>query len=122
MSNTFNKFDALAEKLLDKFEVGQDAGEMPVLNNPAKTHPVTGSIITPAETRATRCARKNTSDYEGEMNVQLGDVLLMYRVVEFHGFNIDTNTTVSLEGKNYGVENVELSAKNIMITVQCRSI
>lgn len=122
MSKVFDEFDALAGELLDEFSIGEDIGELPVMTNPAKTHPVTGAIITPAETRATRCTRKSTSDYEGEMNVQLGDVLLMYRVVELRGFNVDTNTTVSLESKNYGVENVELSAKNIMITVQCRSI
>lgn len=122
MSKTFDEFDALAGELLDEFEIGQDSGEMPVLKNPAERHPVTGQIIKPEETRAVRGVRASATDFEDVDNIQLGDLLMKFRVLELRGFDVTTKTKISSEGKVYGVLNVEPSGKNIMLTVQARSI
>lgn len=122
MSKTYDEFNPLMGELMDEFNIGEDEGEQLVLTNPEERHPVTGAIVKPAETTAIRGARQSLSDYEGDLNVQFGDVLYKLWTQELRGFSVTTNTTASTEGKLYGVENLDLSAKGIAMTIQCRSI
>ena len=121
MTATRDKFNNLSLRLFDKFEIGGDLGESAELRNEAVTNPL-GVEITPAETKSVRCARTNFDDFQGEENVQLGDVFLIFRIDELEGFNIDTATRVTLDGRKYSVQREIPSGKDIVVTVQCRSI